>query len=153
MSSPMNHPAGWLGGELLRRRDWLRHLSAVELSELRDAVRHATATGKSVEQLRRSDFPLQQLRQTLEGIQHDLEHGSGACLLKGLDISQYDELSARCLFWGISTYIGTAVSQSALGEKIFSVRDEGFQVGQPQARGPNTRKGLNGDSPRLNLAV
>ncbi|MEM6797737.1 MAG: TauD/TfdA family dioxygenase, partial [Acidobacteriota bacterium] len=38
---------------------------------------------------------------------------------------------------------GTAISQSAQGEKIFHVRDSGFKMGHPKARGPNTSRGLS----------
>lgn len=142
MKQPLNLPAAWRGDELLSRPDWSVRLTSEELAELHSALQHALATGKPIEELSRADFPLDSLAGKLAGIQRDLEQGSGACLLQGLRIDELTESSARCLFWGITSYVGTAVSQSAKGERIFSVRDEGFQVGQPEARGPNTRKPL-----------
>ena len=104
-----------------------------------------------VEELTRDDFSLQSFGAELACIQRDLEQGSGACLLKGLPIDSLSEQSARRVFWGITTHLGTAVSQSAAGERIFSVRDEGFQIGQPQARGPNTRKRLSFHTDRCDV--
>ena len=66
-------------------------------------------------------------------------------------MQQFSEDSLRRLFWGIALQIGTPVSQSASGERIFSVRDEGWQQGQPQARGPNTRKRLSFHTDRCDV--
>ena len=78
----------------------------------------------------------------LAKIQHQLEFGSGATLIQGFPAERFSEAQIERIFWGLTTYIGTAVSQSAKGDRIFHVRDEGFRVGQPQARGPNTVNAL-----------
>ncbi len=79
----------------------------------------------------------------LSAIQRNLEEGCGACLIQGFDIDTMTGEQAKSNFLKIVSQIGTPVSQSAKGEIIFSVRDEGYRVGQPQARGPNTRKRLS----------
>jgi alpha-ketoglutarate-dependent taurine dioxygenase len=121
------------------------------VSELLSALRQAEATGTPIEETGSSDFPLDQFRGTVARIQSDLEEGSGACLVRGLPIDELEEEQARRLFWGIAAHVGTPVSQSAAGERIFSVRDEGFKVGHPQARGPNTRKKLRFHTDRCDV--
>lgn len=151
MNQPLHIPAAWRGEELSRRNDWCRTITAKDVTELRAALGYAEQIDKPVEQLLRSEFPLSEFGTTLARIQRDLEECSGACLLRGMPIGDFSEQSIRRLFWGITTYLGTAVSQSALGERIFSVRDEGFRVGQPQARGPNTRKRLSFHTDRCDV--
>jgi alpha-ketoglutarate-dependent taurine dioxygenase len=157
MRQPLEIPAAWRGEELLRRDDWSRQLTEQDLDELRGATARSASVEVPVEQLQPEDFPLGQLATKLAAIQRDLEMGSGACLLRGLPIGQFADDSAdgdeslRRLFWGLTTHLGTAVSQSAHGERIFSVRDEGFKVGQPQARGPNTNKRLSFHTDRCDV--
>ena len=54
-----------------------------------------------------------------------------------------DEAQSRLLYWAFSVHLGTPVSQSAGGERIFSVRDAGFGQDDPRSRGPNTSKRLS----------
>jgi hypothetical protein len=80
-----------------------------------------------------------------------LEHGSGAALVKGVPVERYGEKQARRAFWGLARYLGTPVSQSADGRRIFSVRDAGFAADDPRSRGPMTRKSLTFHSDRCDV--
>ncbi len=151
LPGPIIHPAAWKGEELFNRKDWLVQLSSDEVEEIDSAVKSAMASNLPFEELQPELFPLPQFGPRLAQIQDDLENGCGACMIKGLDIGKYHEEEARRIFWGLATYLGTAVSQSAKGEKIFSVRDEGYKIGQSQARGPNTRKRLSFHTDRCDV--
>ncbi|MEO2022693.1 MAG: TauD/TfdA family dioxygenase [Pirellulaceae bacterium] len=142
-------PAAWLGKELLERKDWNYRLSALDLQEL-DAALQST-TQLPVEEITADRFTLPTLGDKLQQIQHNLEEGTGAILIKGFPFRDYDAEQATRIFWGLMTHLGTAVSQSASGERYFHVRDEGFQVGQAQARGPNTRKKLSFHTDRCDV--
>ena len=91
------------------------------------------------------------LSRRCERIRHDLEHGGGACLLRGAPSGDYSDEQCRAAFERFGRAIGAPVSQSAAGETIFSVRNEGYQVGQQQARGPNTRKRLSFHTDRCDV--
>lgn len=138
MNQPIDSPAAWHGEELLARDDWRHTLVVQELDDL-DQLLDGCVLAES------------QLGRRLEKIQHNLEHGSGACLIKGLPIAGHGEDECRRMFWAIAAALGTPLSQSASGERIFSVRDEGFKVGQPQARGPNTSKRLSFHTDRCDV--
>ncbi len=138
MNQPIDSSAAWRGEELLPRDDWWQTLTDDELGDL-DQLLAGCIRAES------------QLGGRLAKIQHDLEHGSGTCLLKGLPIADRNEDECRRMFWAIAMGLGTPVSQSAAGERIFSVRDEGFKVGQPQARGPNTSKRLSFHTDRCDV--
>lgn len=151
MPDPLHHPAAWRGDELLTRADWRRALTPAEVSEiagLRNVVSNDSVDGESDA---RQLAPLPQLASKLQQIQHDLEHGSGASLVRGFPVDEMDTEESRNAFEAIVGHIGTPVSQSAAGETIFSVRDAGFQVGHPQARGPNTKKRLSFHTDRCDV--
>ncbi len=129
--------AAWRGGELLTRSEWPQRLDPDELRELAEPI-DLTVEGSP-------------LGARLARIQHELEHGPGAFLIKGLPVEDRDEASCRRMFEAIVSAVGTPISQSAAGERIFSVRDEGLVVGQPRARGPNTSKRLSFHTDRCDV--
>ena len=123
---PISGPAAWVGKEVTQREDWNFTLASKHLEEIRLAVRQ-TAT-MPLTGIGSAEFSLPILGQQLLQIQHQLEHQSGVTILKGLPVDDFSAEEAERIFWGLSTYIGTAVSQSASGERIFHVRDEGFKL-------------------------
>ncbi|MEM7144776.1 MAG: TauD/TfdA family dioxygenase [Verrucomicrobiota bacterium] len=127
MTSTTPHPAAWRGPELLKREDWLLKLAPTDSLE--------------------SDA----LQQKLHAVQHSLEHGSGASLLRGLPVDKLSEPDSKDLFLTLSQSVGTPLSQSADGERVFSVRDAGFKNDDPRARGPNTRKKLSFHTDRCDV--
>jgi len=151
LPGPFSIPAAWCGAELLQRDDWLIELTAGHIGEIEAALNCAESSGRPVEQGTIEEFPLPELGELLSHVQDQLEHGSGGCMIRGLPVKNFSEEQLRRIFWGIALHLGTPVSQSAAGERIFSVRDEGFQVGQPQARGPNTKKRLSFHTDRCDV--
>jgi len=151
LPGPFLIPAAWKGNELFQREDWLIKLNADHLHDLQEALHAITSENLSFDQITVERFPLPRLGPVLHQIQDRLEHGSGACQLKGLPVDNYSAAERESLFYLISIHLGTPVSQSATGEKVFHVRDEGFQVGQAQARGPNTRKRLSFHTDRCDV--
>lgn len=144
----LDHPAVWKAADLGRRLDWEIHLTDPERREIEAAVPEGMVPTEDLSSAA-VEFPLFTSR--LRRIQHDLEQGTGAALIRGLDISGWSENRCRRLFWELSRQLGTPVSQSAQGERIFSVRDEGFKEGDPRARGPNTRKKLSFHTDRCDV--
>ncbi len=124
------------------------HLSAADLEEIDAALKFSQS---APEEFGLESFPLPLLGPRLAGIQRSLEEGSGATMIRGVDPSAYSEADFRRIFWGLTQHIGTPISQSASGERIFSVRDEGFKEDDPRARGPNTRKKLSFHTDRCDV--
>lgn len=137
----IDEPTLWTGPELATRGDWQHTLTSAEIDEISAAVKSVGA--RPWDSLQVEDFPLPTLAPKLNAAQQALEHGSGSFFLHGWPVEDFDLEDNRRVFWGLSRHLGTPVSQSAKGEKIFDVTDSGFKVGHPKARGPNTRKGLS----------
>ena len=138
---PFNINAAWKGEELFSRPEWQFKLSPDEVDELMSAGErlqvNADATGAEPDSI---ELPL--LEPKLKQIQDLLENGSGAARLLGFPVADTGIEIARNAFWALVRHIGTPVSQSASGERIFSVRDAGFAADDKRARGPNSRKKL-----------
>lgn len=144
-------PAAWRGDDLLARADWQQILSDGEADELERAVHDWLGRGREVHEATAMDFLMPQLGRRLEVIQRELEQGSGATLVRGIPIERFDERQATCAFWAIVSHLGTPVSQTARGDTLFHVRDEGLREGQAEARGPNTRKKLSFHTDRCDV--
>lgn len=144
----LDHPAVWKAADLGQRSDWEIHLTDGERLEIEAAIPEGA---EATENLSAPGVRFPLLSKRLQKLQSDLEHGTGAALIRGLDISGWSESRCRRVFWELSRPLGTPVSQSAKGERIFSVRDEGFQEGDPRARGPNTRKKLSFHTDRCDV--
>lgn len=151
LPAPFQIPAAWKGSELFQRLDWSIKLNQQHLQDLLNSVQEISSKDLSLEQITAERFPLPHLGPVLKQIQNQLEKGSGACQLKRIPVEDYSPQELEQLFWLISVHLGTPVSQSATGEKLFHVRDEGYQIGQAQARGPNTRKRLSFHTDRCDV--
>lgn len=149
MPEPFNIPAAWRGEELLARDDWQWTLTDSDVDEL-DAAIEATRP-LPLEQVSAKTFVLPTLSNKLQAIQHSLEYGSGATLLRGLPIENYTQDQATRIFWGLTSHIGTALSQSPAGERIFLVQDEGLPKDHPKARGPSSRNRLSYHTDRCDV--
>ena len=145
----IEHPAVWSGEELFARPDWLVELDTGEVEEL---ARAAAATQKiDLQRITRDQFGLPNLSTRLAAIQNSLESGSGATMIRGFPMEQFSEAEATRIFWGLAIHLGTPVSQSAEGERLFHVRDAGWRLDDPRARGPNTRKQLSFHTDRCDV--
>ncbi|MBV8152319.1 MAG: TauD/TfdA family dioxygenase [Candidatus Eremiobacteraeota bacterium] len=138
LTEPIDAPVAWSGSELERDTRWIRRLSPVEIEELERAlerVRH-----KEPEAIRRADFPLPTLSGTLAAVAEELENGTGLTLLRGIPIERHAERDVARMFWGIGTYLGTAIPQNAAGDLVGHVRDTGAALADPNARGYQTHE-------------
>ena len=139
MPPKIDLPAAWRGEELFARDDWTVELSESDLAELDAALESSLISSGSG------------LANRLSSLQNSLERGGGATRVRGFPIDRYDEAQARTLFRAICERVGTPISQSASGETMFSVRDEGFGENDPRTRGPNTRKKLSFHTDRCDV--
>ena len=141
----------WRGSELAQREDWLLRLSDAEVGEIRAAADRVESKTMTVDDpdVDGSGLPLVSLR--MRGVRESLETGSGAVLIKGFPIDGSDIDSVARRFLAVAGCVGTAVSQSAEGERVFHVRDAGFAESDARTRGPNTRKSLRFHTDRCDV--
>lgn len=136
-------PAAWRGSEISQRSDWEHVLTTAQVAEVDAALQEVNRRGLAMEDITPGDFVLPELGSRLAQAQHDLENGTGAFFLRGWPVESYSVEDNTRAYWGMACHLGTPVSQSAKGEKVFSVRNAGFKKGDPRARGPNTSNKLH----------
>lgn len=146
---PIGGPAAWQGKRLFETHHWPMHLTAADLDELTAAADNTAALPLAA--LSRENFELPQLAPKLASLQTELEEGSGAILIKGYDVERFSAKDSERVFYGLATHLGTAVSQSSVGDIVFNVRDEGYQTDDAKTRGPNTSKRLSFHTDRCDV--
>ncbi|MDG2469983.1 MAG: TauD/TfdA family dioxygenase [Pirellulaceae bacterium] len=138
----LDHPATWRGDQLFQSPFWRIPFEPHWLQENRKLG--------SVFNLS-SDFT-----GLLHRIQAELEDGYGAVLLSGFPVERFlcrnEGLELlKSTFTKMASVVGTPVSQSAAGEQVFSVRNEGFAENDSRSRGPNTKKKLSFHTDRCDV--
>jgi hypothetical protein len=136
-------PAAWRGSELACQPEWQHILTGSQIVEIERALDHVKQRGLALEAITAQDFPLPVFASELCAVQDSLEKGSGSFFLRGWPVELHSLEDNTRIFWGLSRHLGTPISQSAEGEKIFRVWDAGYRAGDAKARGPNTSKGLH----------
>lgn len=145
-------PAAWNAKQLATNPDWVYHLTANDLEELNKCL--AICRDIPTEKITKNKFPLQQLKTSIETRFTDqLENGIGTLLIKGIASDKYSKLDLAKLLWGIGLYFGTAVSQSVAGELLHQVKDDGYDLQDPRARGTNTKAKLPFHNDPCDVAV
>ena len=134
-------PEAWHGDDLAASNDWIHRLGPEEIDDVDAALDVARRRGLAWRDVGRDEFPLGAFAETLARVSHELEHGRGLRLLRGLPAARYSADELRIVIWGIGAHLGTAMTQSSFGEMIGEVRDEIRAYGK--VRGPD---GVTGDA-------
>ncbi|WP_165797411.1 TauD/TfdA family dioxygenase [Solimonas fluminis] len=121
---PVDSPAGWRGATLRERSDWQYRLDPADVEECRAAVRHAEAGGKPMAEMTREDFPLPGLAARIDIWRHDIRHGRGFVLLRGLPVAQWTEAQSALFYWGFGHHLGIPGAQNPQGDLLGHVRDQ-----------------------------
>ena len=149
--NPIEHPAAWRGDELCSRPEWSLRFTGAELEELLTVAGQIDFRVDAPIEKDREPATLPLLWPKLATVQQQLEHGSGVVRLLGFPAESVSEDLAKRAMWCICRQVGTPISQSATGERMFSVRDAGFAENDSRARGPNTRKKLSFHTDRCDV--
>ena len=126
---PLGGAGCWHGSELKRSTDWVRVWSPACIDELDRALAAAQTSGLTWNQVNRDNFVLDKVRDELDEVAEYLENGRGLVKLTGLPVERYSQDQLKTLFYGIGGWLGRPVYQSAKGELIGEIRDEGPDVG------------------------
>ena len=127
-------PCVWTGDELAGADGWSSVLNPEEAVALKGVARAAVATGKPLEELRRSDFQVPELQARWLQVSRELEHGHGFVLIRGVPVEDLSDEECKHLFWGIGLQLGAPLSQSRLQNYIAEVKDIGEKMGQATTR-------------------
>lgn len=123
-TAPINSRAAWRGESLRESGDWQIRLTAAEVDECLEAVRHARATGKPLAALTRADLPLPTLAARIDDWRREIRHGRGFVLIRGVPVDRWNEAEAETFYWGLGHYLGVPGAQNPQGDLLGHVRDQ-----------------------------
>jgi hypothetical protein len=122
--APLDSAAAWKGQDLRESTQWQTPLSPAEASELRAAVAHAVATGKSLGALTADDFPLPTLSRRIGEWRDEIRHGRGFVLVRGVPVQDWTTPQSEIFFWCLGQHLGIPGAQNPQGDLLGHVRDE-----------------------------
>ena len=123
MPGVINDEADWRGPDLAARSDWLRPLKPGHIAEIGRALETFEATGKSIGEMTREDFPLPEFADDLAEMSAQLQNGPGIQMYRGFPVRDFTKHQLRLIYWGIGLHLGTARAQSRHGDVIGDVRE------------------------------
>jgi hypothetical protein len=138
----INDPAAWAGPRIQHSDSWIYRFDVAALAELDAALRHVKQAGVSIP-FGAGGFPLPRLSGELEKILHDVEHGQGFKLLRGIPRARYSDADCELLYWGLGAHLGRPISQNGRGHLLGHVRDEGRTQADPNARAYQTSQRMD----------
>ena len=110
LRDPVKHPSAWTGEAMRRRTDWVLDWPAAALAEL-----EAGSVGSAG-------------RAFLQGALHEVTHGRGFVLLRGLPVERFSLEELRSLYWSLGQHLGTPVTQNVKGDPIGEITDHGMDA-------------------------
>ncbi|MDP1672976.1 MAG: TauD/TfdA family dioxygenase [Burkholderiales bacterium] len=130
-------PDAWVGAEIQHDPAWICRLDEADIAEIDTTLARAKGDGLRIP-FDSAAFPLPRLGAKLDGILNEIENGRGFQLIRGIPRLRYSDADCELIYWGITSYFGTPVSQNARGHLLGHVRDEGRQIEDPNARAYQT---------------
>ena len=80
--------SAWYGAELAGRRDWIEHLSEVEIAEVENAVERLEESQVDLASITASEVSLPTLGPRLQRLLDEVLNGRGFVLIKGLPVER-----------------------------------------------------------------
>jgi hypothetical protein len=132
--APEEGRAVWHGPQVDYHADGMHVLSPGEIAEIDAALAYLLSLGTlDFPRITPETFPLPNLGQFFAGLGHELLHGSGFLLLRGLPRERYSLDDIGRLYYGLGVHLGRPVAQSYQGELLGNVID--VSDVEAQARG------------------
>jgi len=130
-------PADWYPDDINGSETWMYRLSAAEIADIEAAVAGIETRGLDIKDITRDDFPVPTLAHALAEIRAELLDGRGFAMIRGLPVRRMTRPQTAAAFWGVGTYLGTAISQNGKGHLLGHVKDVGADYAK--VRGYMTR--------------
>ncbi|MEQ8370756.1 MAG: TauD/TfdA family dioxygenase, partial [Alphaproteobacteria bacterium] len=139
-------PAGeasalWRASDFPSRDAFAYDLTPAHVAALEKAVTVARASGKSMTDTTKADFPLGDAAYAIAAIGHEVTQGRGFVLARGFPADRLALDDMVWMYWGIGCHWGRAVSQSLRGDRLGHVLDA--SKGKPGARGYRSSQELH----------
>ena len=120
----------WDGTVLGQTEDWIEYLDDNDLADIGTAIAADNIQNKDIGALTQQDFDFGNLGQRLLVFRDEILAGRGFVVLRGLPVHQWRHQDVIRAYWGISTWLGDAVSQNASAHLLGHVINQRSTVSQ-----------------------
>jgi hypothetical protein len=128
-------PLAWRGEDLQNDGSWIIHLTEAQIRDIDQALAAAKATGRSLGEIGRDQFPLGETKTLLDKVLDEICRGRGFVVLRGLPVARYSDEDVGLIFWGLGRHLGTPLYQNPKGDLLGHVYDYGRKYGEIDVRG------------------
>jgi TfdA family taurine catabolism dioxygenase TauD len=139
--------SAWKRGDFRDAEEWTYRFSNQAVAEMTAALYRVRRNGVDLSSLTPADFALPTFAADAERLRGELRHGRGFVLLRGFPVDTWTDEDAMKLYWGLGAHLGTPLPQNVRGERVYSVRDQGYSIerdyGRVGVRFSKTTEGLN----------
>lgn len=126
-------PSAWTSAGLAGgKADLAFDLDSRHLNAFGQAFEVVRKQGLALEQVTRADVPLAAIQEDLRWLRNELATGRGIVVVRGFPVDDWPPEDIALMFWCIGVHLGTALSQSVLGDRLGHVRD--MSASDPDAR-------------------
>jgi hypothetical protein len=144
MIKPATYPHSWTRQELETDTSWILELSDEQIADFEQATQAALASGKSMFEMTREDFPIgAAARAALDAVVKGTQDEYGLKLLRGFPVDRHDDDAMRMLWWGIGLQMGVARPQGKQSQFMSDVTNAGGTYRAATGRGYNTNSALD----------
>ncbi|SPO06500.1 probable TfdA family oxidoreductase [Cephalotrichum gorgonifer] len=96
----------WEGDTLAETYDWTYVLNEEQLAEVDAALEHFKSLGLPLGHISADTFPLPNLHPELRRLSHELHHGHGFFVIRGVNVESHTREENIIIYAGISSHIG-----------------------------------------------
>ncbi len=122
---PIAGRSAWRPSNFASKDDYSFSLTEDHLTAFDQAIEANRSAHRVMEDITQPDFALDTIAGDVAAWRDEVLHGRGFVILRELPFDRYSEEEITTIFWGLGTYLGRAVSQSNLGDRMGHVIDVG----------------------------
>lgn len=143
---PIINPSAWTPA-MLADGQWIYHLDNDESEGLIALARKLKDTPEhKISGINRDDIDLGKLSTNIADIKHEIAHGRGFALIRGLDTSGLSNKELAIVFWALGISIGDPKSQNKSGHLLGHVKNLGGDYSKVRGYLTNDEMGFHADS-------
>jgi hypothetical protein len=136
-----NSLSAWKGEAIEHDTRWHFALDKAALTEIDTAISQVAKNNIAWDHVQIDDFELPALSKLMARVSDELENGCGMARLEGLPVTEYADTDLRRLLFGLSAHLGTPLFQTARGELMGVIADEGADVGKHRGQVTDPKTG------------
>jgi hypothetical protein len=126
----IDHPGAWTSAERPTKKHFQHDLSAPLLAAFDSVLKKVETV--AAEDITRAQFDHPAINKFAGDLFADVQDGRGLAYVEALPLDRYSHQQMAKIFWGLGTHMGNAVSQSVLGDRLGSIKNESDK--DPEAR-------------------